>query len=64
MATAISYDSVHVASGSVFHRLIARLFNAMQARATYKVLNDLTDRQLEDIGLTRAHIKDIARHGA
>jgi uncharacterized protein YjiS (DUF1127 family) len=49
--------------GLSFSRLIAS-FNAWKdARATRKALSALTDRELEDIGLTRSDIASFSARG-
>lgn len=48
-------------TGGVFTALVAR-FNAWRAhRKTVAALNALSDRELDDIGLTRGQIPAIAR---
>ncbi|WP_212525533.1 DUF1127 domain-containing protein [Actibacterium sp. MT2.3-13A] len=45
----------------LFRAGLATLVARHEARATRKALSQLTDRQLEDIGLLRADIARIAR---
>lgn len=40
--------------------LVARIIAWNDARVTRKALNSLTDRELEDIGLVRGDIDDVA----
>ena len=40
-----------------FSRLFTSLVNLQQKRADYWVLNNMTDNQLKDIGMTRGEIK-------
>ncbi|MFC3118716.1 DUF1127 domain-containing protein [Jhaorihella thermophila] len=46
--------------GSVINHLVAAFTAWNDARVTRKALSALTDRELEDIGLTRADIDRIA----
>lgn len=48
------------ATGFSFADLVARLIAWNDARQTRKVLSALSDRELDDIGLTRSDIEDIA----
>ncbi|THH37211.1 DUF1127 domain-containing protein [Aliishimia ponticola] len=47
--------------GSFFSALIGAIVSWNDARLTRNALNDLTDRELEDIGLTRSDIEDVAQ---
>lgn len=46
---------------SAVHHLIAAVINWNDARVTRKALSRLTDRELNDIGLVRGDIDDVAR---
>lgn len=45
--------------GQIFASLFARVADWNAARKTRKVLSELTDRELEDIGLVRRDIHSI-----
>lgn len=45
----------------MFNSLIERLDNYKRYRNTVEELNRLSDRELNDIGITRSNIKVIAR---
>lgn len=45
--------------GSVFYGLFGRMAAWNDARVTRNALSKLSDRELDDIGLTRADIYDI-----
>ena len=45
-----------------FHVLINTVVTWNDARLTRNALNSLTDRELEDIGLMRSDIEDVAKH--
>lgn len=63
---AIDSPRVHFASGTngrigrVFNRALASIIAWNDARVTRNVLSQLSDRELEDIGLCRGDIEDIA----
>lgn len=46
----------------IVSRLIAHMINWNDARVTRKALNSLTDRELDDIGLVRGDIDDVANN--
>jgi len=48
------------ATGFSFTDLVARIVAWNDARQTRKVLYNLSDRELDDIGLARSDIEDIA----
>ena len=48
-------------TGNVFASIIATIAAWNDARITRNALNKLTDRELEDIGLCRGDIDDVAR---
>ena len=56
--------SANVSNGgfSVFNSLITALVSRNDARKTRNALRKLTARELEDIGLTRGDIENIARN--
>lgn len=61
-----AFGSATVANrfGSVFTAWIGNLITWNDARVTRNVLNGLTDRELDDIGLVRGDIDEISRfHG-
>ena len=45
---------------TVFTNVFGALAAWNDARATRKALSQLTDRELDDVGLTRADLRDIA----
>ena len=55
--------SVRLSKGSFF-RTISRLVKSAQYARFKEVLNAMTDRQLEDIGLQRADIPEFAKQAA
>ena len=57
-----AFGSVSVAGfpGNIFSRLIARFVDWNDTRQTRNALSALTDRELDDIGLSRADIDTIA----
>lgn len=46
-------------SGSIFGKAFAAFTAWNTGRATRKALNNLTDRELDDIGLTRGEIEAV-----
>lgn len=57
-------DNTRVLAGhrpSIISKISAWLVEWNAARVTRNQLNNLTDRELDDIGLTRADIQDVAR---
>jgi len=58
---AIDFRSASVKSGFSVSSLIGTLVSWNDARMTRKSLNKLTARELDDIGLVRGDIEDIAR---
>jgi uncharacterized protein YjiS (DUF1127 family) len=48
--------------GNIASRLIAAVAAWNDARITRNALNKLTDRELEDIGLCRGDIDEVARY--
>lgn len=48
-------------AGNVFSRLVAALADWNDARVTRNALSRLTDRELDDIGLCRGDIDQVAR---
>ena len=60
--TRTTYGSASVASRfyAVFSSVAAQIVAWNDARATRNALSGLTDRELEDIGLTRGDIDDVA----
>jgi len=42
-----------------FHRGFKALQNAQQARADYWLLQNMTDKELRDIGITRGNIRQV-----
>jgi len=51
----------HFAVASWFTRLADDLRRARLERQTYAELSELSDRELDDLGLTRANLRDAAR---
>lgn len=51
----------HGATTNVFHRLIVALSDWNERRITRRALSQLSDRELNDIGVSRADIEYIAR---
>lgn len=49
---------------SLFERLVTRLKEQRRYRRTINELSALTDRELDDIGLTRGDIENVARRSA
>lgn len=49
--------------GTFFSAVIAAVVAWNETRVTEKMLSGLTNRELDDIGLTRADIFDVARKG-
>ncbi|MBD3663873.1 DUF1127 domain-containing protein [Sulfitobacter aestuariivivens] len=60
--TRTAYGSTAVVSSisSFFSGLVAAVVSWNDARITRKVLSGLSDRELEDIGLVRGDIDDVA----
>ncbi len=54
----------HFGVASWFTRLADELRRARLERQTYAQLSDLTDRELDDLGLNRASLRDVARRAA
>ncbi len=58
-------DVIRPMNSAHFGGFIGSAFNAMlawnDARVTRKALSQLTDRELDDIGLCRGDVDDIAR---
>jgi len=52
-------DSTNRAGGSIFSRLAAAIAHRNEIRKTRAALARLSDRELDDIGLTRADIDRI-----
>ena len=48
-------------AGNVFSRLVAAVAEWNDARVTRNALNKLSDRELDDIGLCRGDIDEVAR---
>ena len=44
--------------------VLAKIRNYMQYRETVAELSRLTDRELDDLGISRYYIDSIARHGS
>lgn len=44
--------------------LVSRFKDWLRFRRNVEILSRLTDRELADIGINRASIEDVARHGA
>ena len=61
--SAVAPASTH-ASGSLFGRLVTWLREQRRYRRTVNELSALSDRELDDIGLRRADIEDVARRSA
>ncbi|MBP7003243.1 DUF1127 domain-containing protein [Amaricoccus sp.] len=70
MATAIAHHDANPVAGlfSRGERLLARLARAFAEHRAYVALRDeldvLTDRELADLGVHRANIREIARGAA
>ncbi|MGB7316709.1 MAG: DUF1127 domain-containing protein [Planktotalea sp.] len=62
MAVIDNTRSAYVSNGgfAALNTLFATLATWNDARQTRKALNALTDRELEDIGLCRGNIEDVA----
>ncbi|MFT4015188.1 MAG: DUF1127 domain-containing protein [Paracoccus sp. (in: a-proteobacteria)] len=60
-AVAMSHNHAAAGFGGVFARVTAMIAAWNDARVTRRELNALTDRELNDIGLTRADIEHVAR---
>lgn len=60
------YDTTRPVSNNGLAHLFANAVAAVKswnsARVTHKALSNLTDRELEDIGLTRSQINQVARN--
>lgn len=59
-----AYETTRTGSGLMapVHGIVAMLAAWNDARATRKALSKLSDRELDDIGLTRGDIEFIASH--
>jgi uncharacterized protein YjiS (DUF1127 family) len=49
--------------GATFSALIAAFLDWNDARVTRDALSSLSDRELEDIGMVRGDIENVARNG-
>ena len=62
-----SYDSTRTGNASGFGSVFSRAFAAVSSwndeRVTRKALSKLSDRELNDIGLCRGDIADVAARG-
>jgi uncharacterized protein YjiS (DUF1127 family) len=47
-----------------FSRMLEDLRRARLERQTFAELSELTDRELDDLGLTRANLREAARRAA
>ena len=60
--------SFHIASEDAIHALVHRVFAPLRRHAKYKILSrelhSLNDRELNDLGISRAQIRGIAQEGA
>ncbi|RYG90808.1 DUF1127 domain-containing protein [Loktanella sp. IMCC34160] len=66
----VAIDTNRSAAPQMVNRAIAGLYNAAEtlrawndARVTRKALSQLSNRELDDIGLCRGDIEDIAQKG-
>lgn len=60
-AVEMSHSHAATSFGGVFARVTAMIAAWNDARITRRELNALTDRELNDIGLTRGDIEHVAR---
>lgn len=60
-AVEMSHNHAAAGFGGVFARVTAMITAWNDARITRRELNALSDRELTDIGLTRADIEHVAR---
>lgn len=67
----VAIDTTRAAAPAIAHRIISALFNVAasftawnEARMTRDALSRLSARELEDIGLCRGDIEEIAARGA
>jgi len=60
--TALDTTRPHAVSGSFVSRLFAVLVAWNERRATRNALSQLSDRELDDIGLSRGDIDAVARN--
>jgi uncharacterized protein YjiS (DUF1127 family) len=62
MATILrEHDARHFAVAGWFARAIEDLRRARLERRTYAELSELSDRELDDLGLNRATLREAAR---
>ena len=61
--TALGSAPVAPRRGSIFTAMIGAFVAWNDARITRKALHALSDRELEDIGLARGDIDEVARRG-
>ena len=50
-------------NGGLFQRAVAFISDWNDIRVTRKALSRLSDRELEDIGLTRGDVYDLSKRG-
>jgi uncharacterized protein YjiS (DUF1127 family) len=62
---------IHALNGDITHRIAATYISAAARFASYRVyrktvseLNELSSRELDDVGLSRSMIKRVALEGA
>jgi len=60
--TALDTTRSHAASGSFVSRLVSLFIAWNERRATRNALSQLSDRELDDIGLSRGDIDLVARN--
>ena len=59
--TQFSIDGVSFVA-NLFHKLVGNIDTRIAEMQTIRALSQLSDRDLEDIGITRANITNIAKH--
>lgn len=62
MATLDTTHASHAGFGSLISRVFATITAWNERRATRNALSQLSDRELDDIGLTRGDIDIVARN--
>lgn len=61
MTTLDNTHASHTGLGALVSRVVATLVSWNERRATRNALSQLSDRELDDIGLTRGDIDAVAR---